>query len=231
MDFMKKLIAIFLVLSLISCKKEVPKTEIKKEKVPETKVWVSKNQKFLDQFKTVDFDTLKVYSAEDIYDEKFEYKGKLLNITDSIFFPKEISIFDMNKVDAYAVYKFDIDKNNLGLIARVGGEYDASSVKFFNYNKQKEIITDYRQLADFGGDAGDIWETKSWIFKNNQLFNFFVWEKFEHDNSVDEKPKLPNYKENHYFLLQFNNGKLDTISKNNEQLEKQFSKIIKKESL
>ena len=60
---------------------------------------------------------------------------------------------------------------------------------------------------------------------------FFVWEKFEHDNSVDEEPKLPNYKENHYFLLQFNNGKLDTISKNNEQLEKQFSKIIKKESL
>ena len=114
---MKKLITIFTVLSLISCKKEVPKTEIKKEKVPETKVWVSKNQKFLDQFKTVDFDTLKVYSAEDIYDEKFEYKGKLLNIADSIFFPKEISIFDMNKVDAYAVYKFDIDKNNLGLIS------------------------------------------------------------------------------------------------------------------
>ena len=149
MDFMKKLIAIFLVLSLISCKKEVPKTEIKKEKVPETKVWVSKNQKFLDQFKTVDFDTLKVFSAEDIYDEKFEYKGKLLDTSDSIFFPKKISIFDINKVDAYAVYKFDIDKNNLGLIARVGGEYDASSVNFFNYNKQKEIITDYRQLADF----------------------------------------------------------------------------------
>ncbi len=84
---MKKLIAILTFLSLISCKKEVPKTEIKKEKVPETKVWVSKNQKFLDQFKTVDFDTLKVFSAEDIYDEKFEYKGKLLNIADSIFFP------------------------------------------------------------------------------------------------------------------------------------------------
>ena len=134
----KKLITIFTVLSLISCKKEVPKTEIKKEKVPETKVWVSKNQKFLEQFKTVDFDTLKVFSAEDIYDEKFEYKGKLLNIADSIFFPKEISIFDMNKVDAYAVYKFDIDKNNLGLIARVGGEYDASSVKFLTITSKKK---------------------------------------------------------------------------------------------
>ncbi|MGB4447413.1 MAG: hypothetical protein WBI92_05175 [Cloacibacterium sp.] len=40
------------------------------------KVWVSKNQKFLDQFKTVDFDTLKVYSGEEIYNENFEFFGK-----------------------------------------------------------------------------------------------------------------------------------------------------------
>ncbi|WP_424306495.1 hypothetical protein [Cloacibacterium sp.] len=65
-----------MVLSLVSCKKEVPKTEIKKQKVPEMKVWVSKNQKFLDQFKTVDFDTLKVYSGEEIYNENFEFFGK-----------------------------------------------------------------------------------------------------------------------------------------------------------
>jgi hypothetical protein len=88
---MKKLIAIFTVLSLISCKKEVSKTEIKKEKVPEMKVWVSKNQKFLDKFKTVDFDTLKVFSAEDIYDERFEYKGKLLEYQIQFFFRKKFN--------------------------------------------------------------------------------------------------------------------------------------------
>ena len=76
---MKKLITIFTVLSLISYKKEVPKTEIKKEEVPETKVWVSKNQKFLDQFKTVDFDTLKVYSGEEIYNEDVEFFGNKID--------------------------------------------------------------------------------------------------------------------------------------------------------
>ena len=229
---MKKLITIFTVLSLISCKKEVPKTEIKKEKVPETKVWVSKNQKFLDQFKTVDFDTLKVYSGEEIYNENFEFFGNKIDSSDLKLFPKQYNAFDNGKVQTYAVYKFNIDENNLGLIARTPSEYWPTSLKLFVYNKSQERIIDFTEIAESWGDAGDRLIKKSWIYKdkNNQL-NCFLWLYYAHDDSRDIDNETPSFMENHYFLLHFNNGKFDTISKNYKQLEKQFSKIIKKESL
>lgn len=232
MDFMKKLIAILTFLCLVSCGKEVPKTEIKKEKVPETEVWVSKNQKFLDQFKTVDFDTLKVYSGEEIYNEKFEFFGKKIDSSDVNLFPEQYNAFDNGKIETYAVYKFNIDENNLGLIARTPSEYWPTSLKLFVYNKSQERIIDFIEIAESWGDAGDVLTKKSWIYKakNNQL-NCFLWRYYAHDDSMDEDNETPSFMENHYFLLQFNNGKFDTISKNNKQLEKQFSIIIKKESL
>ena len=227
---MKKLIAIFVVLSLVSCGKEVPKTEIKKEKVPETKVWVSKNQKFLDKFKTIDFDTLKVFSSDDVYDDKiFEFRGKQLDVNDVKLFPKEVRLIDIDKVDAYSVYKFDIDKNYIGLIIRTPSEYWSSSIKLFIYDKNKEMVTNYEELGESIGDAGYHMDISSWIIKNGNSFKIFEWIYEYYDNSVEEEePKTPNYKENHYFLLQLNNGKFDTISKNNKQLEKQFSKLLRK---
>ena len=169
---MKKLITIFTVLSLISCKKEVPKTEIKKEKVLETKVWVSKNQKFLDQFKTVDFDTLKVYSGEEIYNENFEFFGNKIDSSDLKLFPKQYDAFDNGNVQTYAVYKFNIDENNLGLIARTPSEYWPTSLKLFVYNKSQERIINFIEIAESWGDAGDVLTKKSWIYKdkNNLIF-------------------------------------------------------------
>ncbi len=127
MNFMKKLITIFTVLSLISCKKEVSKTEIKKEKVPETKVWVSKNQKFLDQFKTVDFDTLKVYSGEEIYNENFEFFGKKIDSSDLKLFPQEIKL----KTVKIAISFF---------IKFISSNLQKSSERFYNFTIQRLYI-------------------------------------------------------------------------------------------
>lgn len=227
---MKKLIAILIV--LISCKKGHPETEIIKEKVPEIKVWVSKNQKFLDQFKTVDFDTLKVYSGEEIYNENFEFFGKKIDSCDVKLFPEKYDVFESGKIETYAIYKFNVDENNLGLIARTPSEYWPTSLKFFVYNKSQEKIINFIEIAESWGDAGDILTKKSWIYKdkNNQL-NCFLWRYYAHDDSMDVDNETPSFMENHYFLLRFTNGKFDTISKNNKQLEKQFSKIIKKENM
>ena len=233
---MKKLIAIFVVLSLVSCAKEVPKTEIKKEKIPETKVWVSKNQNFLNKFKTIEFDTLQVYSIDDINKNKnYKFKGDSLKeneIKPVLFFLSHEEIEGFENADFHAVNKFNLDNNELGLIARTMREYWASSIKLYSYNKQKDKIISFIELAEKSGDAGDSFDKRSWILKDkNKNYKIFIWTHFEHDNTVEEDPKTPNYKEDNYYLVRFNQGNFDTISKNKKQLEKQFSKIIKKESL
>lgn len=138
---MKKLIAILTFLSLISCKKEVSKTEIKKEKVSETKVWVSKYQNFLNKFKTIEFDTLQVYSTDDINENKnYKFKGDSLKgneVLPVLFFLSHEEIEGFENADFHAVNKFKLDNNELGLIARTMGEYWASSIKLYSYNKQK----------------------------------------------------------------------------------------------
>jgi hypothetical protein len=233
---MKKLMTIFTVLSLISCKKEVSKTEIKKEKVPEMKVWVSKNQKFLDKFKTVDFDTLKVYSIDNIENDiYYKFKGDSLKgneVLPVLFFLSHEEIEGFENADFHTVNKFNLDNDELGLIARTMGEYWASSIKLYSYNKQKDKIVNFIELAEKSGDAGDSFNKRSWIFKDkNNSCKIFIWTHFEHDNTVEDEPKTPNYKEDNYYLIRSNQGKFDTISENNKQLEKQFAKIIKKENL
>ena len=233
---MKKLIAILIVLSLVSCKKEHSKTEIIKEKVPEMKVWVSKNQKFLDKFKTVDFDTLKVYSIDNIENDKYyKFKGDSLKgneVLPVLFFLSHEEIEGFENADFHTVNKFNLDNDELGLIARTMGEYWASSIKLYSYDKQKDKIVNFIELAEKSGDAGDSFNKRSWIFKDkNNSCKIFIWTHFEHDNTVEEEPKTPNYKEDNYYLIRSNQGRFDTISKNNKQLEKQFSKIMKKENL
>lgn len=226
---MKKLIAIFLFLGLVSCTKNVSKTEINKEKVSETKVWVSKNQKFLDKFKTIDFDTLKVYSSDNVYDDKnFEYRGNLLDSIDAKIFPKNVIVNDIDKIDTYAVYKFKIDENYLALIARTPSEYWSSSIKLFIYNKKNEKIIDFVEVAESIGDEGFHMDISSWILKKKNVFEIINWIYEYDDYSVEGKNDKRIIKTNTYFLLKFENGKFDTISKNNKELEKQFSKLLRK---
>lgn len=192
---MKKLMTIFTVLSLISCKKEVSKTEIKKEKVPEMKVWVSKNQKFLDKFKTVDFDTLKVYSIDNIENDiYYKFKGDSLKgneVLPVLFFLSHEEIEGFENADFHTVNKFNLDNDELGLIARTMGEYWASSIKLYSYNKQKDKIVNFIELAEKSGDAGDSFNKRSWIFKDkNNSCKIFIWTHFEHDNTVEDEPKL-----------------------------------------
>lgn len=228
---MKKLIILFGFLALISCNEE-KKTSLKLPIVlKEEKVWISKNQKFLDKFKTIDIDTLKVFSGEEVFDSNFEFFGKKIERSDSKIFPSDFNIFEDNKVETYAIYKFEIDKNNLGLIARTPSEYWPTSLKLFVYDKNKDKITNYTEIGESWGDAGDRLIKKSWFFKNKNDISCFLWVYYAHDNSVDEDLENPSFIENHYFLLNFKNGEIDTISKNNKQLEKQFSNIIKKNKI
>ena len=64
--------------------------------------------------------------------------------------------------------------------------------------------------------------------RKNKNYKIFIWTHFEHDNAVEEEPKTPDYKENNYYLVRFNQGNFDTINKNNKELEKQFSNLLRK---
>lgn len=209
-----------LVLIVISCKeaKNVhPQSAAGKE---------SKYKSLLTKFKDISFDTLHVYSPTDY---KGPYMGKPIDPKNALLFPKDISDAYFNDSPGiFAVYKFSIDKNKLGLIARTPSEYWPSSIKLFFFDKKKDTITGYTELAQNWGDAGDAEIKDTWLFKNkDKKLNSFMWVQQSHDNSVDNEKDTTVVTADYYYLFDLSKYQLDTLSENKEQLGKTFKHIIK----
>jgi hypothetical protein len=221
---MKKELLYLLIVTLFSCdqgQKTDTTVDIKKE---------SKFKKLLSKFKDVSIDTLKVYSPE-YSSEKLtgEFIGTELDSTDAILFPNDIALqhfIDMPGL--YAIYKFQLDSNTLGLITRTPSEYFPSSIKLFYLDRKKDSITSYLELADSWGDAGDYMSKESWLFKDSlQKFHAFTWVMEGHDNSVDNEKDTTTQEWNYYYLLDISKPKVDTIIKDEKKLIKKFANIMK----
>lgn len=63
----------------------------------------------------------------------------------------------------YAYYKFHLSDNKIGLIIRHPWYDGLSDITLLSYNTDDSTLTNILELAFSGGDAGYMWEMKSWI--------------------------------------------------------------------
>lgn len=217
---MKKLLYLLAIVIFTSCNE---KTNNKQKILPKT-ITVSKYKKLLSKFKTIAIDTLEVYSSEDYG----IYKGIRLDSLDAILFPKEIADDYFIEHDLYACFKFEINSTKIGLLTRTPSTYVPSSIKLFIYNKTLDNISEYIELAESWGDAGDALIKTSWIIKSKKNeINALLKVSESHDHSVeDEKDTIIESWDNHY-LIDLLKPKIDTTNKDSELLKKRFKLLLK----
>jgi hypothetical protein len=216
---------ILLLIAIVFCfgceqKQNLPRKEnggIKKE---------SRFKNLLSKYKEKSFDTLWIYSPDEFTGE---LKGVELDSADAILFPEETR--QENPIDPpglFAVYKFQIDSNTLALITRTPSEYESSSILLFFFDKVKDSITSYLDIAQNWGDAGDVMYKDAWIFKNSSnKFECFVLVHERHYNSAENEKDTTVESWNNYYLYNFSN-KAYEVPKNNSALLKRFSHLIEK---
>ena len=186
----------------------------------------STHLKLLSKFKKIDIDFLEIYSTPDFG----IYKGKQIDSLDAILFPKEIADAYLLDHDIYACYKFNIDSTKIGLIVRTPSMYVSSSIKLFVYNKNSDRISNYIELAESWGDAGDAIEKTSWIIKNKKNhFSILTREIESHDHRAEDENDTVVDHWDRYSLLAIN-GKIDTVSTNSVELKKKYNKLLDKKA-
>lgn len=215
---MKQLLLLFLIILFSGCEEKPKNTNDKVTKTGQE----SKYKNLLSQFKTISIDTLEVYSSEDYG----KYKGIKIDSTDAVLFPKEIAEAYFIEPDIYACYKFDINPSRIGLIARTPSMYVPSSIKLFVYNKIDDTISEYIELAESWGDAGDSLEKTSWLIKNKDNgINTLIRTVEKHDHSVDSENDTIVDRWEKYYLIELAKPTLDTIH-NSALLKNKFHKIL-----
>ncbi|WP_016990361.1 hypothetical protein [Flavobacterium sp. ACAM 123] len=218
---MKQLLLLLMLILLCSCGEKN-----KTEKVVATTVQKSKYRTLLSKFENISIDTLEIYSSENFG----IYKGVQIDSLDAILFPKEIAEAYFLEHDIYACCKFDIDSSKIGLIVRTPSMYVPSSIKLFVFDKITDNISEYIELAESWGDAGDAIEKTSWLIKNpSNKINVLTREIESHDHSVEDENDTIVESWDKYYLFAFNH-KLDTINKNSDLLKKKFNVILNKQA-
>lgn len=220
---MRKTIYLLLLISGFGC----GQNQKEQQEVSNTVKKESKYKTLLQKFEEKSFDTLRVYSPEEL---DGEYKGVQLDSADAILFPEDIAQQHFRDTPGlFAVYKFLIDSNRLGLITRTPSEYVPSSIKLFFFDVVKDTITSYIELAESWGDAGDVWIKDAWIFKNQSDYESFVMVQEMHHNSVEDENDTTIRRWNYYSLLNLTKEG-DTISKDENALSRRFKHLIDKAS-
>jgi hypothetical protein len=191
----------------------------------------SKFKNLLTKYKTISFDTLKVFSVEDVENDTYKFKGTHLDSNDVKLFPAPLSEQYVIDNGYFACYKFSIDSNRTGLLTRTPSTYEPTSIKLLIFDKQEDVITDFVELAETVGDAGDIVEKIAWLFTDdNKKYKSFVWVKESHDNTVDDEKDTTVRMWNSYCLLDISKTQVDTVSKNEKDLLRKFGAVIRQEA-
>src|SRR6478735_1302241 len=115
----------------------------------------SKFAVFIAQYKEINIDTFRVYSTADILSDTFKFKGVLIDTSFVKQFPERLTFNFQYEREYYACFKFSIDSNRIGLITRTPGDYSPSSIKLLVFDKQKDSLVDFFELADNWHDAED----------------------------------------------------------------------------
>lgn len=216
---MKQLLYLLCLCAVISCGEQEPINA-----KPGTKD--SKHKKTLAHFYNIGIDTLAV---EPPIDAESVFFGKEIDSTGAFMFPEEIRNLPYNyPIKLFGVFKFVIDSNRLGLIARTPSDYAPVSIKLFFFDIKKDTITNYIELANGLVDAGDYLYLKSWLFRDSSKhLKTLMWEHQRHDNSDDNPKDTTIVTEDYYTLLDISTPRIDTLFDRKETLPKQYEQLIK----
>lgn len=222
---MKKILFIAFSMALFSCNKTENASHYTSDStVAEQKDTVtaderiSKNQEFLDKFRTVKLDTLRF--AAPTYDEP--NIGPTISQSELELFPTDLNLDSYVGEPAMfqAFLKFDINDNLYGLVARMPGEYSFTSMKLFFYDRIKdEIAPKYFEVADATGDAGYSEAITSWLFRDaEQLKSFsYHWTKVE---KIEPDDPTRESRTDDYYLISLSPDKIDTVRVSSSELSK-----------
>lgn len=207
---MRFLSILFIVLIYSACSESPVKTE-GAEAVP-----VYTIDSFLAKFTEIEFDSLKVYTTDQVDADTSFYKGRALDSMDAPFIASLYGdmAFESSREylsQFYACYKFKIDDERMGLIVRCPSEYVSSFLEVFECKdgKVKHLIN----LSELWGDAGDVYERCSYLFRAGKGIGVYQYNISSYDHSVeDEKDSTVDEWYNHY-TIRISEGKFDTLSR------------------
>jgi hypothetical protein len=186
----------------------------------------SKYNKLFSYFYNIGIDTLHVESPND---SASSYNGREIDSASIMLFPKDIRQQHFNNPPGlFGVFKFVIDSNRLGLIARTPSDYVPSSIKLFFFDIKKDTITDYIELGENWGDAGDFMVKNTWLFRDSSKhLQTLIKIHHGHDNSVDDAKDTTVVTKDYYTLLDISKPRIDTIFVEKEMLPKKFEPLTK----
>lgn len=189
----------------------------------------SKYEVILEKFKPISFDTLYVTYHYGTTDKRF--LGNELTLKEAQFLPIILreKAYYAKLSGAYACYQFSIDSSHIGLIARIPGEYEATSIGLFVLDREKDELWDKCfYLSTSFGDAGYVSSRSSWLFKTkNKQFQSLVYDYSAYDHSVEDSDNDTIDEWESYFLINCMSSGFDTISTNETQLKKRFKRVLK----
>jgi hypothetical protein len=180
------------------------------------------------QFFNIGLDTLEVHSPDTVTSV---FNGHSLDSVSTQFFPAEMAQQHSSEHPAlFPIYKFMLDSAHMGLLVRTPSEYESSSIKMFLWDRRKDSLTSYIELAENWGDAGDYMTKTSWLFRDTSSRHIqALIEVFQgHDNSVDNPKDTTREEERLYSLVDFTNTGVDTVFADKKQLPEQYSELLKK---
>ena len=155
------------------------------------------------------------------------YEGIHIDSIDVALLPSALSEQYANNNSFFACYKFSIDSNRTGFITRTPSTYESSSIKLLIVDRQQDAITNFIELAEIFGDAGDMAEKTSWLFRDeNNKYKSFIWVEESHDTSVDDQNDTIVQTWNYYYLLDISKINVDTLSKGERELLTKFGNLI-----
>ena len=201
---------------LIACVQSKPIVELKANEKT-----LTKNQRIEQFYKPYYFDTLKVYSTQYLDDSNFVFRGKKLDSAQLSLFPYPFSFYYDEEQPIYACYRFKIDNNNVGLITRVYSEYTSTRIQLFVYDKLKDTIYNYRELAEDFGDGGEVFYQTSWLYYNkDKSVSCFTQEDRLYYHSVEDMNDTTVDRGRSYLYTKFLST--DTTSMIDKKLIKKF---------
>jgi hypothetical protein len=219
---MKKLFFLAGMAALFSCDQPKP---IK------SKGGIAYNGRYKDlfaQFFNIVPDTLEVHSPDTVTSV---YNGRSIDSLSAQLFPAEMAKqHSSENPELFAIYKFMPDSAHMGLLARTPSEYEPSSIKLFLWDKRKDSLTSFIELADNWGDAGDYMTKTSWLFRDTSSRHIqALIQVFQgHDNSVDNPKDTTREEEYLYTLVDLSKNGFDTLFADKKQLPQQYSQLVKK---
>jgi hypothetical protein len=216
---MKKLLYLICLAGLTSCEQPKPI----KSRAGRQQPLNSKYNSLFERYPNIAIDTLWVYSPDD---SLTAYNGRALDSINALFFAEDMAKQHFGEPSLFAVYKFAIDTNRLGLITRTPSYYAPTSVKLFFYDKRNDELGAYIELGETWGDAGDWMIKNSWLFRDSSNHLHALIDVTQgHDNSVDNPNDTTIEEEDQYTLLDLSKEKIDTIFADKVKLPEQYKQL------